>query len=967
MSKVCRKSCMRLIIVFLLMGTVLWAQPKGQIVGTVVDSQTGEALIGANIYLESTTLGAASDLDGRYVILNVPEGTYTLVVSIVGYTETKVNDLEVRAGEVSKYDIPVQPEILTTDVVVVEAKALENTEAALLKSRQKAIAVSDAISAEAISRTGSSDAADAMKQVVGASVVDGKYVYVRGLGERYSATQLNGAELPSSDPDKKAFQLDLLPANLLENITTVKTFTPDKPGNFSGGIVDVGTKNFPEKFTFKASFGSSFNSQTTGKSGFMTYPGGDRDWLGFDDGTREIPSAVKDAQDVINTSGTVLRLKARRDFELAQEVDSYTKSFNNAMSYNTMTAPSNKSLSISVGNEIKTGKTSRFGYLASLTYGRSFSFYDDGKVGRYSLPDIESETLNPELLMNDSRATAEATLGGLFTFAYNFNPAQQISGNVFYSNSGISESRFQQGKWPHQFGMDDPRTYYNSVLGYKERNVQSYQLRGEHFVKPMLGMKFDWSASFAETKQDEPDLRFVFYNDIPDNGEYSYNIVGSNFDDPARYFRYLDDNSNTYTLNAELPFKQWSGYKGKFKMGGYYQSMDREFNERWFTYHIANNSIFNEVDGDVNALFDESYLGIIDFDPADSTYSLGNLIVDNSRIKNNYTGDQEILAYYGMLELPVLRNLNFIGGVRVEKTDMTVASRDTTREPGLIDKSDVLPSLNLVYQVRPNMNLRFATTRTLARPNFREKATFSAKEFINGVELQGNPDLKRTLIDNYDLRLEWFMRPGEIAAASVFYKELNNPIEIGFAEGSTFANQIVTYTNVDLAKIKGLEFEFRSRLDHIHSMFSNLTIGANLSLIDSDIDIPQDELQSRLSVDSTASRTRDLQGQSEFILNMDLSYTNPEWGTTANLHFNTFSERLSKVTAGTNPDVYEQPAPKLDLNISQELLYNLSLKIGIKNILDSTHKQVYKYNGEEYTYLSYNRGVTYSVGLSYSL
>lgn len=954
----------QILSIFILLTSFVLAQQKGEITGIVVDGDFGEPMIGANVFIDGTTMGAATDIEGRYTISNVAGGEYTVVFSMIGYAKKSVTNVKVESGKVVKLDITMSMESIQTDEVVITAKSVQDSEAGLLIKRQKSVSVSDAISAEQISRTGSSDAADAVKQVVGASVVDGKYVFVRGLGERYSATQLNGAELPSSDPDKKAFQLDLLPANLLENITTIKTFTPDKPGNFSGGIVDVGTKNFPEKFTFSLSTGASYNTQTTGNDGYLTYSGGNTDWLGYDDGTREIPAVLNGDVQTINP------VVARFDADKAQQLDTYSKAFNNTMDIGKETAPVNNSFSLSIGNKVATGEESSFGYLGSFTYGRNFSFYENGEIGRYTLTGVSTEELNNELLLNDNKATTEASLGGLVSAAYNITSEHQVGGNVFYSRSGTQTTRYQYGKWPHQFGVDDPRTVYNRVLEYQERDIVSYQLRGDHYLPFMLNSQFDWSAAFATTNQNEPDRRLIFsYENPQDDGTTTYNIVGSNFDDPSRYFRKLTDNANTFQANLAIPFEQWSGLKSKLKIGGYYQESDRAFEERIFSYNIPNNFVINDVNGDLTQLFSNEYNGITEVDSSGSRtrYYFGNTIEDISKPKNNYDADQTISAYYGMLELPILKNFKLIGGARYEVTEMNVVSKDTTKDKGLIDEKDLLPSLNLVYQLSENMNLRFAATKTLARPNFREKAPFASKDFVNGVEVVGNPNLKRTLIENLDLRWEWFMRPGEIAAVSFFYKNLRNPIEIGYDEGSTAANQIVTYTNVDLAILKGIEVEFRNRLDYIHPALSDFSIGGNLSLIDSRIDIPTDELASRRAIDSTASGTRDLQGQSKVIFNLDLSYVNYDFGTSVNLHYNIFSERLAQITAGINPDVYEQPTPTLDLNASQDLPYNFQLKLGVRNLLNAEYKQIYRHNGQEYIYQSYTRGRTVSLGVSYKI
>ncbi len=948
------------ILLTILTSTSLFAQ-SGKITGIVVDGELGEPLIGANIMIDGTSIGAASDLNGKYFIENVPEGEYDLVVSSIGFSRSIIKGVRVEKNIVTKIDVVLQVESFTTDDVIITAKAAEDSEAGLLVKRQKSSAVSDAISAEQISRTGSGDAAEAVKQVVGASVVDGKYVYVRGLGDRYSSTQLNGAELPSSDPNRKAFQLDLLPTNLLDNIVTIKTFTPDKPGNFSGGIVDIGTRSFPDAFMLSFSSSVTYHGQATGNGDFLTYAGGGNDWFGSDDGTRSIPSIFSNPETKVPSA-----VEARFDGNKAQTLDLMSNSFNNILDLNKEAPPVNQSMSLSVGDRITLGKESNLGYLGSFTFGRNFSYYENGEIGIYRWsPGVNS--LNNQLKLKDAQGSAESTLGALTSIALNINSNNQISGNVFYSKSGTSTARFQEGVWPQE--LDDKRIVRNRVMGWVERDVLSYQIRGEHLFSSFLGTTIDWSASFAKTTQDEPDLRLLFSIEDTTRTPSLHTIRGSNFDDPARYFRYLEDNSNTYNINLSIPFTQWSGLASKFKVGAFYQTTDRNFTERIFTY-LPVNAFYNEVNGNITELFSDKYNGLISTDTLSNgtlRYNFGNVIRDNSRPRNNYSGDQTVLAGYFMIDLAIFDRLRLIGGIRYETTEIEVISKDTTLGIGNIKENDLLPSLNLVYNLANNMNLRFAATQTLARPTFRELAPFSSKEFVNGFELQGNPGLKRTLIENYDLRWEWFTRPGEILAISGFYKKLKNPIERSFAIGTTESNRIVTYTNVDNATILGAEFEARFRLDHLWKELSNFTIGANLSLVDSDIDIAENELASRLSIDSTASRERDLQGQSNFIVNLDLSYTNFSTGTTASLYFNTFSERLSRVSTNLTPDVFEQPAAQLDLIVSQELFSNFSMKLSVKNILNSSYREVYKYRGQEYIFQEFKRGMTYSVGISYKI
>lgn len=379
------------------------------------------------------------------------------------------------------------------------------------------------------------------------------------MGDRYSSTHLNGVELPGSDSNRKSFQMDLIPTNLLNNIVTIKTFTPDKPGNFSGGIVDIGTKSFPEKFTLKLSAGTSYNSQANFNNDFLTYTGGNTDWLGFDNGTRELPS-------IFNNSNLVIPSKqeARFDNDKAAILDQVSRSFNNYMSVTKSSPPVNSNFSLSVGDNIPAGELSTLGYHASLTYKRDFKFYENGEVRRYTLADVGSNVLNPQLLLNDNKGASEANWGGLFTLAYNINPEQQLGGSVFYSKSGISTSRFMYGKWPQEFGQGaNTPDYYNEVLSWMERDVLSYQLHGQHLISALFNSGINWSASVSQTNQYEPDLRLVTYYVKYRPQDTTYTITGSNFDDPSRYFRELKDNNRTFNFDVGLPFKQWNGFAGK--------------------------------------------------------------------------------------------------------------------------------------------------------------------------------------------------------------------------------------------------------------------------------------------------------------------------------------------------------------------------------------------------------------------
>ncbi|NBC17682.1 MAG: TonB-dependent receptor [Bacteroidetes bacterium] len=940
---------------------LLWSVPAlaqtGTVTGTLVDSETGEPLIGANVQIDGTAIGTATDIDGNYTVKAIEPGTYDFVFSYIGYNPTTVENVEVVAGETKRLDLALTPEAVGMEEVVVEASALENTEAALLKQRQKASSVSDAISAEAIGRSGAGDAADAMEKVTGASVVDGKYVYVRGLGDRYMTTQLNGASLPSADPDRNSVSLDLFPSGALDNIITTKSFTPDKPGSFAGGSVDISTKAFPEQFTFSVSSSVGYNTEATGADNFLSYDGGNLSLLDFDADDRAIPDVwqnrPEDAEPIID-------VLARRDPELASDLNALATAFDPTMAPTTNTAPLDRSFSISTGNQTPVfGRP--FGFHVGVSYDQSYNFYDDGRYGEFKLTGSveDKDELDPQATLSDARGTQEELLGGLANLSYKVTP-NHILGTIFmYNRSAESVAQYQSGQL--QRDLPSSSIFETRVLGYTERLLQSLQFNGEHYFGGLGDLRAEWTTSLTNTTQEEPDLRF-FANQINviQNGTVDsvYAIRTSNYTAPSRYFRDLEEDGWSSKLDLTVPL----GRGNSVKVGGAYNLRERDFNENLFVYEL--NPAQARYDGDPDRFFSEM-TGVIDTTTVgdQQRFTIGNYIIDATTPGNNYTGDQQVAAAYGMVDVSPVRNLRVIAGARYETTEIEVASENEELPAGEISEGDILPSLNLVYALQDNMNLRAAYGRTLARPVFRELAPYSSFDFIGGRIFIGNPDLERTLIDNLDLRWEWFTRPGEILAISGYYKRLKNPIELAIVS----TNNQVQFQNVDQATVFGAEFEARKRLDGLATALKNVEVGANLSLVQSVVDIPEAELADIRALDPDADDKRPLQGQSPYVLNVDVGYSNPETGTIASLYYNIFGRRLSQVAIGGTPDIYEEPAGTLDLIVSQRMLSNFNVKLSAKNLLDPSIQETQGFKDQDFIVQDYQRGRSLSLSVTYAI
>lgn len=927
---------------------------QGSILGVVVDSETGETLPGANVVIEGTSTGTTTGLDGRYELRLAP-GTYNLVFSYIGYNDATVQNVEVNAGEPTRIEMQLTSEAIGLDEVVVEARAVQNSEAALLSQRQKSAAMKDAISAEAMSQSGTGDAAEAMSKVTGASVVAGKYVYVRGLGGRYSSAQLNGASLPSADPDQNSAQLDLFPTNLLDNIVATKTFTPDQPGNFSGGSVNITTKDFPESFTLKASASTSYNTAISLSDNFLTGPSSDTDWLGFDGGLRAVPDML--AGDVSIPRPT----QASRDEAMARQLDAFSKSFGSVMTPTPGEAGLNRSYSLSVGNQFSLlGRP--FGIVASGTYGRDYNGYVAGTTAQFEATDPAATSLNPTFNLDDTQGTQQVSWGLISNLSYELHPFHQISFNVLRTQDGESLGRYQAGPYPKN--LAETVRYETYVMQYTERSVRSVQTRGEHYLKALSDLRVDWNAAYTDTRQDEPDLRFFFdqFVDVSRGDStfrlYDINTGSSNATLPSRVFRGLQEDNREGNVNLELPLGVGLSSPVRFKAGGSYLRKEREFDERKFDYN-DNVLDFSNFGGDVEAYFSNENVGIIGEE--DGRFNFGNTIQENSVAANNYGGTQEVTGVYAMAEVPLFQRLRIIGGARYETTDIEIASEDPTKEAGRISTGDVLPSLNLIYALRDNMNLRLSGSRTLARPTFREIAPFTSFSFAGGPTEFGNPNLNRTLITNLDARWEWFAQPGEILAVSGFYKYFQDPIERVIVSN----NNQITYNNVNQATVLGAEFEVRDRLGWITSPLNALVASANLALIYSEVDVPERELQFAQGFD--IDPTRAFQGQSPYVLNLGLAYEHPSSGTLASLAYNRFGRRLTAVSLGGAPNIFEQPRNDLYVSIGQRVFSTLELKFSIDNLLGASYVESQEYKGRTYTTREYEIGRTYKLSVSYDL
>jgi len=591
-----------------------------------------------------------------------------------------------------------------------------------------------------------------------------------------------------------------------------------------------------------------------------------------------------------------------------------------------------------------------------MSYKHDYWFYEDGVSSRYQ---SGTELKNR---FRDSRSLSVVNWSGMVNLAYQPFPDHELGFTFFYNQNAVDDVRVQDEGFDHNNSTGGTFRKFN--LYWIERNLNTFQLKGDHRFPDAAGLRFNWLAALTETTQDEPDARF--FNDNNSGSGYQSGGVNSSPKDPTRYFRNLDENNRNEKLDWTLPFRNWREDEGEFKFGLFDSFSERTFTERQF-YYPGHGGYQN----DPNLFLTDETLGLLSITtnivagrPRSLRFNWGDYVqVFDSR----YNGERTVQAGYLMLDHPVVNRLRFVGGVRYETTDIFVHSESylpssitflKTNDTKLA-QNDLLPSAGVIYSVTSNMNVRASYSQTIARPSFRELAAYYSYDPIISDFVEGNPLLRMTAIKNYDVRWEWFPRPGELFGVSLFYKELTDAIERGNVK---IEGDVITFFNND-AKLYGIEFEARKSLDFLGRAFGPFTVGGNLSLLKSEVKLRPNDLTSKRDFFPNISDTRPLYDQPPYILNLDLSYSHPRAGTSASLIYNVAGPRVAIAKLNTE-DVYEQPTPTLDLIISQRIGRNLTLKLGAKNLLNPKIERTYG-KDSNLIYSSYTRGRLFGLSLSY--
>ena len=932
-------------LILLLLTFGFTSAQTGTLAGNIIDGEFIEPMAFANILVKGTTIGTTSDFDGKYQ-LELEPSTYTIVFSFVGYTTQEISDVVIKEGEVTPLDVTLTTNSL--EAVVITTSIKRNTENAILNMQKKSVVVLDGLSAQAIKNTGASNLASAVKNIPGVSIEGGKYVYVRGLGDRYTKSILNGIDIPGLDPDRNTIQMDLFPTNILDNVIILKSASAEYPADFTGGIVDIVTKDFPTKPEYTFSLGTGYNPDMHFNDKYLTYTGSDTDVFGYDDGTRDLP--IHRYQPIPGT------------FENKLLLTTLTNRFQRELQAKQETSNANFDFGFTLGNQYDIGGD-KIGYQASLSYNNQTTFYENRQDGAFvkNSSDSSVNDLSFALKSNGSEGINNVVLNGMLGLTYKTDKSK-FKANLLHIQNGESTA----GSFDQVISQDgvggglEPLT--KNALAYTERSVTNLLISGDHrFSDDENALNLEWKFSPTFSKVMDKDHRIT---PLQQSGEGDFFISPSASTFPIQLWRNLVEENWAVKIDLDKTVKLF-GKPTKLKFGGAYTYKFRDFSIDDFTFNISGDDSFI-ADGNVDNLLASENL----WNP---TTDSGTHLVFGDQFNPNdaYEGEQIIGATYFSAEFNLSEKLITVFGVRSEFFNSYYTGQNNSSvydNESILDAFDLFPSANLIYELTDNTNLRSSYSRTTARPSFKEASVAQIFDPITNRLFIGSINLTPTYVNNFDLRYERFGEVGQMFAVSGFYKDFKDPIEQAFF---LQAPTQLTVDNLGNAKVYGVELEVRQRLGFISEGLNNLKFNANVSFIKSELTMSDDEFESRRLAARNGERIdreRNLQGQAPFLLNFGLDYNNSDIGLQTSLFFNVQGETLEVVGIGLVPDVYTKPFESLNFTLNKSFGENKRSFIDLKvsNILGSDRESAYQsYGTQDQIFSLSSPGTEFSLGYTF--
>ncbi|HET6566301.1 MAG TPA: outer membrane beta-barrel protein [Xanthomonadales bacterium] len=887
----------------------------GTLSGQLLSADDGQPVAGARIYISGVNADIRTDDEGRFE-LQVPSGKRSLSVLHAAFNTLSRDDVMIEADQTTTLQLQLTPAGSELPEFVVVVPHISGSLASVLEERKEDIVVGNILAAEQISKAGDSDAASALKRVTGLTLVGGRFIYVRGLGERYSSTLLNGANVPSPDPVRRVVPLDLFPSGIIESIAVQKGYTADLPAEFGGGTVLLRTKTLPEEGFFEAELDIGYRDGTTGKEG-LRYKGGDSDWTGYDDGARAVPELLREA----GSDGTRITEFNRFTGEgfTKAELEAIGESLPVNYDIDQKDIAPNWGFKFSGGDRYDLGDTVDIGFLAALDYG------DDWLTTTQQRTDyiVSGGELVSENDFTRVATVREIGLSGFFTLGAEIGDHHRLAYNWMTLRQTTDRTQREQG-----FNIDaDGGDVQFSLLEWVERQLVSNQLLGEHVIPQTWDTQVNWGFTKATADADEPATRSYRYD--PNTFTASEDDLIFSLRNDSNQWRWseLEDNSDNWSLAVNQPLKFWKRLDFKLQAGLDSVSKERESDVRRFAFQskgsLSGNPALRENLNPENIIF------------ANTIDPLGWQINEITIATDAYTADQDIDAWFLAADFFWDEWLRINGGVRQEKSNQSVTTFDIFdpgRNPVIsnLDTDDLFPSFSTTL-VFGEHQVRAGYGETTNRPDFKELSPSLFKDPILDRQVIGNPNLQPAYIENFDLRWDWYFDGNNFVSLGGFYKEFTNPIETVILAG---ASQITTFDNAEAAENLGVELELYSDLGFIgrwwgeREFWERFYVNTNYSWIESEITLSEENAAVQ------TSNSRPLQGQSPYVWNFQIGYDDLDRGINTALLYNIFGERIVDVGTNGAPDIYEQPRPQLDFIYTQGLWENWKVQFKAKNLLD---------------------------------
>lgn len=916
----------------------------GTIEGVVTDGKTSETIIGANIIIEGTLTGIATDLDGKF-ILRAPVGTHTIKIMFISYETVIVPGVVVENGKATKLDVALNEVSTEIQGVQVTARRITNTETSMISSIKASNIVIAGITAQQIQRSQDNDAAAVVKRIPGVTIVDDRFIMIRGLGERYNPTMLHNSFAPSMEADIKSFSFDVIPSNLIDRILIFKSPSPELPGDFAGGVVKVFTKSIPDKNFLSISYTAGYdNNALSGK--FYRQITGSNHWMGLNDGFNDLPAGFPSNLRSIASDATATQEAGRslRNNWVPEEIN----------------AGLNHSLSLSGAFKLSVGAVD-IGNFTSVTYSRSRKVEDITRKD-YNQYDADLNKSSVIYAFNDSRNSEKIRIGLLHNWSVNLGSNHKIEFINLLNQLSQIEYTFRTGPMYEFNYFANNHSFYQIFRG-----IYSGQLTGKHelFNKRTV---FDWAAGLGVSSREEPDYR-RYRSDldtvtqeistyIPTGAAATYFL--------GRFYSEMNENTKTASFNItqKLPFYLGGDETPEVSAGLFIENKNRDFTGRNLGYVRANSSAFDQnlIYAPIDELFSAENINA----------NTGIKIDEQTNPSDSYVSENLLNSFYAMAKLPIAGRVNVTAGVRFEDNTMKLRSSTLTNEPIVVNDHtfSVLPSINVSYNFSEKTLARIAYGRTVNRPEFRELAPFGFYDFNYNLVRKGNQELQSASIDNIDIRYEYYPAQGEMISIGLFYKSFADPIELSFIPGGgTGGIKTFIPVNAEGAISVGSEIEVRKSLGTITSnpVLQRITLLFNGAVI-----------YSRIRAKEVGSgplfEERPMQGQSPYIVNTGLYYSDTEKKLQVNLLYNIIGKRIMIIGFTEYPDIYEMPRNHVDLTITKGFGKFIEIKAGIKDIFNQPNLLLQDANQDgkfdrnsDQVIEQYSPGTLFTLGISFKL